>query len=98
MPSPRNRAIVRTDEYGSYEIWFLDRHGPRWWEVQVYGAVPCYRVRRLRNHCHLEAGFDYYRAKTKMVRRPLAQAVLNLYEKQYDCKGTHRLVMRWNRR
>lgn len=94
----KDRAIVRTDEYGSYEIWFIDiveGHYPL--QAQVFAPVPCYKVRRLRNHCHTVGSADYYR-RTKMVRRPLAQAVLNLYEKQFDCKGQHRLVMKWVRR
>lgn len=93
----KQRAIVRTDENGSYEIWFIDDVPGNSWKASVYAPVADHKVRRLRNHCHIEANASYYWT-TKMVKRPLAQAVLNLYEKQFDCKGQHRLVMRWVRR
>lgn len=93
----KERAIVRTDEYGSYEIWFIDAHDSRWWKVLVYGAIAERKVRRLSAHCHTAGTLDYYHAKTKMVRKPLAQAVLNLYEKKFNCKDQYRLVMRWRK-
>lgn len=94
----KDRAIVRRDKYGSYEIWFPDQKENGHGMYGLFGAVPCCRVRRLRNHCHSTGHIGYYSAKTKMVKKPLAQAVLNLYETQFNCKGDHRLVMRWNRR